>query len=94
MVHDPSMFASRTWLARRIGTWLDRWCSSLVMEAECDDGTRLLIGVDPSLHGLHSVAVVPVGGNEAEGRDAEGTRLDDSWVDEVTVPDDLRDLVP
>jgi hypothetical protein len=74
------MYASRSWLAARIGRWLDRWASSLVMEAECEDGTRLLIGLDPSFHGALPVAVA--------------AETSEPWPDGVVVPDDLRDLVP
>jgi hypothetical protein len=74
------MYASRSWLAARIGRWLDRWASSLVMEAECEDGTRLLIGLDPSFHGALPVAV--------------GAETPEPWPQGVVVPDDLRDLVP
>jgi hypothetical protein len=77
------MHASRSWLAAHIGRWLDRWASSLVMEAECDDGTRLLIGLDPGFHGALPVAVSP---------DAAERPL--RWPGDVVVPDDLRDLVP
>ncbi len=74
------MYASRSWLAARIGRWLDRWASSLVMEAECEDGTKLLIGLDPSFHGALPVAVA--------------TETHEPWPHVVVVPDDLRDLVP
>lgn len=73
------MHASRSWLAGRIGGWLDRWAASLVMEAECDDGTRLLIGLDPSFHGAAPVTVI---------------ESSEPWPAGVVVPDDLRDLVP
>lgn len=72
------MFASRTWLATRIGHWLERWGSAMVMEAECDDGTRLLIGLDPSCHVAVTVAV---------------TGEDRRWADGLVVPDDLSGLI-
>ncbi len=50
------------------------------MEATCDDGTRLLIGLDPTLHG--ACAVTAVAHDE----------VDD--LVRLRVPDDLRDLVP
>jgi hypothetical protein len=72
------MFASRSWLARHIGRWLDRWGSALVMETECDDGTRLLIGLDPSSHVAITVA---------------SPAADTTWADGLVAPDDLRSLL-
>ncbi len=97
------MYASRSWLSARIGRWLDRWASSLVMEAECEDGTRLLIGLDPSFHGALPVAVATetYGVTESyrvtqtgEIESAAAGRRPAPWPDGVVVPDDLRDLVP
>ena len=75
-VHDSAMSRLRSWAARR----LDRWASAFVMEATCDDGTRLLIGLDPTLHG--ACAVTAVANDEAND------------LARLRVPDDLRDLVP
>jgi hypothetical protein len=72
-----AMFASRRWLGRHLCTWLERWGSALVMEAECDDGSRLLIGLDPSCHVAMTVACPAT----------------DHWAVGLVVPDDLRDLV-
>lgn len=89
------MYASRSWLAARIGRWLDRWASSLVMEAECEDGTRLLIGLDPSFHGALPVAVAAETHGVLDPDEISGAgRRVDAWPAGVVVPDDLRDLVP
>lgn len=52
------MATQRVGLAQRIGRGLQRWSSSFVMEAECDDGTRLLIGLDAGWHGAPTIALI------------------------------------
>ncbi len=55
----------------------DRLASAFVTETVTEDGTRLLLALDPSLHGLDVVIVT----SEAE--------LSSDWA----VPDDLRELI-
>lgn len=67
-------------------SWLGRWCDRLadafVTETVCDDGTRLLIALDPSMH-LTSTTVV------AAADEPGPPPLPQSW----DVPDDLADLL-
>lgn len=51
------------------------------MEVECRDGTRYLVGLEPSWHGCPTLAV------------ADDTETD-GWAKGLVAPDDLRDLVP
>jgi hypothetical protein len=74
------MSRSHPSFARRVDRWLDRWGRAFVMEVECRDGTRFLIGLDPNWHGSPTLA--PLNDD------------DDRWPEGVVAPDDLRDLVP
>jgi hypothetical protein len=69
-------------IAARVDRWLDRCGRAFVMEVECRDGTRYLVGLEPSWHGCPTLAVAD-----------DGTG-DDGWVKGLRAPDDLRDLVP
>lgn len=44
MIADVDLL--RTWVLR----WCDRLADAFVTETVCDDGTRLVIALDPSLH--------------------------------------------
>lgn len=77
------MFRSHPSFARRVDRWLDRWGRAFVMEVECQDGTRFLIGLDPNWHGSPTLAL------------ADDDRSDDdAWADGLRARDDLRYLVP
>lgn len=80
------MFRSHPSFARRVDRWIDRWGRAFVMEVECRDGTRFLIGLDPNWHGSPTLALADDGADNGEHGAA--------WADGLRAPDDLRDLVP
>ena len=45
-------------LGARLGHFFERWMSSLVMECRCEDGSRLLIGLDPTWYGMQAITVL------------------------------------
>jgi hypothetical protein len=80
------MFRSHPSFARRVDRWVDRWGRAFVMEVECRDGTRFLLGLDPNWHGAPTLAVADDGAEDVTG--------DRGWAEGLRAPDDLRDLVP
>lgn len=81
-VHDHAMGAWTSWLGR----WCDRFADAFVTETVCDDGTRLLIALDPSMH-LSSTTVV------ASGDTANVAGVTDPLPRSWDVPDDLAELL-
>lgn len=80
------MFRSHPSFARRVDRWIDRWGRAFVMEVECRDGTRFLLGLDPNWHGAPTLALA----NDDDGKGDDDGR----WAEGLRAPDDLRDLVP
>ena len=74
------MSSLTNWFAGRPARWLDRFASSFVTETVTDDGTRVLLALDPSCHGLDMVMVT----NEV--------REPTSWTGDPDVPGD-QDIV-
>lgn len=86
------MFRSHPSFARRVDRWIDRWGRAFVMEVECRDGTRFLVGLDPNWHGSPTLAVADDGDDGVDdGQDGDDGA---SWANGLRAPDDLRDLVP
>lgn len=80
------MSSLSTWFAGRPARWLDRFASSFVTETVTDDGTRVLLALDPSCHGLDVVMVL----NEIHEPACDRPLHDDIvWH----VPDDIRSLL-
>jgi len=52
------MSVLRSWFGGRVGVLFERWMSSLVMECRCDDGSRLIIGLDPGWYGASAITVL------------------------------------
>jgi hypothetical protein len=84
------MSSLSTWFAGRPARWLDRFASSFVTETVTDDGTRVLLALDPSCHGLDVVMVM----NEIHEPQHEPA-CDRPLHDDVVwhVPDDIRSLL-
>jgi hypothetical protein len=83
------MSSLTSWFGGRPARWLDRFASSFVTETVTDDGTRVLLALDPSCHGLDMVMVM----NEIhkpQQAPACGRPLHDDVV--WHVPDDIRSL--
>ncbi len=77
-----------TWFSGRPSQWIDRFASSFVTETVTDDGTRLLLALDPSCHGLDVVMVM----SDVRSPD-EGTCARDSEHVVWHVPDDISSLL-
>lgn len=96
------MNGSHPSLGNRVQRWLDRWGKAFVMEVECRDGNRFLVGLDPHWHGAPMMALPHDDGDDGPGGGGPGDDADDdggdpargTWADGLTAPDDLRDLVP
>ena len=85
------MSSLTNWFAGRPARWLDRFASSFVTETVTDDGTRVLLALDPSCHGLDMVMVT----NEVRHPESwTGDPVDPGDEDIVWhVPDDIRSLL-
>ncbi len=91
MAHDARMSSLSTWFAGRPARWLDRFASSFVTETVTDDGTRVLLALDPSCHGLDVVMVM----NDVRQPESWTGDSDDTCHDQVVwhVPDDISSLL-